>query len=239
MIQYGRTRCAALVLIGMCLIGTPLVAEQAIPTEEINALTTQLNEAVAASSSARKKLAIRRAIRSSEALLEKNAAAPNRFEVLGVLYRAQQAQIKLDDSTTNRRAFLETCRALREAPKEYASLRLDADLLLSQAELAQQGANQQARAEALRPLVQRYLGTEADTKAVRIALTMAIEMGDAGLIGHLRQVIAEEFPGNQEMINFQRDKLGGQVFRIGGLRCVVQRIPKSSHTGTIHQPAVG
>ncbi|MEO0476673.1 MAG: hypothetical protein AAF085_12000 [Planctomycetota bacterium] len=207
------TRCAALMLAVLCLLALPAVAEeQPIPADEITAFRAQLDEAKASTSPARKKLGIRRVIRASEGLLEKQPAAPNRFEVLGVLYASQQEQLKLDGSATNRRAFLETCRALAQAPDEYAALRLDADLLLYQAELAQQGADQQARAEALKPLVERYLGTEVETKVVRIAMNIAIEMGDAGLIGHLRQVIAEQFPGDQEMINFQRDKLAGQVF---------------------------
>lgn len=207
-------RCAALLFALLCLIASPAAADdqKSIPQSEITALQTQLAETKESTSSARKKLGIRRVIRSCEELLEKNAAAPNRFEVLGVLYESQQAQIKLDDSPTNRKAFLDTCRALIQAPDEYAEIRLDAELLLTQAEMAQQGADQQARADALKPLVQRYLGTEVDTKVVRIALTMALEMGDASLIGYLLDVIAEEFPGDLEMINFQRDHLAGQVF---------------------------
>jgi hypothetical protein len=214
MIRLCWTHCAALCLAAACVLAfsMPAEAQQAIPNAEISALQTQLAEAKASASSARKKLGIRRVIRTSEGLLEKNTAAPNRFEVLGILYDSQQAQIKLDDSTANRKAFLETCRALVQAPDEYAELRLNAELLLTQAELAQRGADQQARADALKPLVQRYLGTSVETKVVRIALTMAIELGDASLIGYLRQVIAEQFPGDQGLINFQRDKLAGQVF---------------------------
>ncbi|QDT59307.1 hypothetical protein SV7mr_18140 [Stieleria bergensis] len=202
----------AVFLVSTLFTATQVVAQQSIPAEKIETLQTQLSEAITASSSARKKLGVRRAIRACEALLEENEASPNRFAVLGLLFQAQQAQVKLDNSATNRRAFLTTCEKLLAAPDEYAAVRLDADLLLSQAKLAQQGADQKARAQAIKPLVQRYLGTEVDTKAVRVALTMGIEMGDAGLIGHLRQVIAEEFPGDREMINFQRDKLAGQVF---------------------------
>lgn len=207
-------RFAAMLLALLCLLALPTAADaqQAIPPDAIADLQTQLAEAKESSSAARQKLGIRRVIRASEQLLEKHPAAPNRFEVLGVLYQTQQEQIKLDDSTKNRRAFLDTCRALAQAPNAYAALRLDADLLLSQAELAQQGADQQARADALKPFVQRYLGTDVETRVVRIALVMAIELGDASLIAYLRNVIAEHFPGDQELINFQRDQLAGQVF---------------------------
>lgn len=205
----------ALVLALLCLLAPASAAQDQpalIADDEIVSLRTQLAEAVEASSSARKKLAIRRVIRAGEGLIEDHATAPNRFEVLHVLFGAQQQLIGIDNTASNRTAFLDTCRALTAAPDDYAALRLDADLLLSQAELAQKGADQQARAEALKPLVQRYLETEVATKVIRIALIMAIEMGDADLIGYLREVIAEHFPSDQEMINFQRDQLAGQVF---------------------------
>lgn len=217
MAQTRWIHSIAMVFALLCLMA-PAVAvaaqdqQASIPAENIAELRTQLAEATKSSSSARKKLAIRRVIRSGEGLIEEHATAPNRFEVLHVLFGAQQQLIGLDDTTLNRRAFLQTCRALAAAPNTYAALRLDADLLLSQADLAQQGADQRARAEALKPLVDRYEGTEVEAKVIRIAMLMAIEFGDASLIQHLRETLAQRMPGNVEMINFQRDQLAGQVF---------------------------
>ena len=193
-----------------------------VPQAEIASLQSQLSQVQEANSAARQKLAVRRVIRACEGLLEANKAAPNRFEVLHVLFRAQQEQIKLDNSEVNRQAFLETCARLAAAPDEYASLRLDADLLLSQTALAQQGASPNARAEALKPLVQRYQDTDVQAKVIRIVMLMAIEFGDAGLIQFLTDTIAERMPGNMEMINFQRDHLAGQVFGapfVGQFQC--------------------
>lgn len=197
----------------MCFAASGVSAEgPPIAQSEIASLQQQLEATKEARSSARKKLAIRRITRASESLLEKQADAPNRFEVLGILFSAQQQQLQIDDSATNRRAFLKTATQLAEAPKRYAALRLDADLLLSQTALAQGGADVQARADALKPLVDRYRDTEVEAKVIRIAMVMAIELGDAGLIQHLRDVIAQRMPGDYEMIRFQRDKLAGQVF---------------------------
>lgn len=215
MTQTRWIKTIAIVSAVLCLLAPAAAAQDQqglIPGADIVSLRTQLAEARKASSSARKKLALRRVVRSSEGLIEKNAAAPNRFEVLGVLFGAQQQLIGLDGSATNRSAFLETSRQLAAAPNEYAAIRLDADLLLSQAELAQKGADQQARADALKPLVDRYEGTEVEAKVIRITMLMAIEFGDASLIQHLRETIARRMPGDMEMINFQRDQLAGQVF---------------------------
>ncbi|MDE0860176.1 MAG: hypothetical protein OSA93_08460 [Akkermansiaceae bacterium] len=186
--------------------------EGSISGDEIVALNTKLTEAGEAASSARKKLAIRRVIREVEALIKEHSSAPNRFEVWSILYRSQQVLIGLDNSTANRKAFLATCAKLAAAPNEYAALRLDADLLLTQAESARQGADSHARSDALRPLVERYLDTEVEGKVIRIAMVMALEFGNNKLVNDLRKVIAERLPGDAEMIKFQRDKLAGQVF---------------------------
>ena len=183
-----------------------------IPGDMIVGLDAKLAEAGKAVSSARKKLAVRRVIREAESLINKHPAAPNRYEVLSLLFRSQQMLLGLDKSSTNRRAFLATCEKLVSAPNEYAALRLDADLLLTQAESARKGGDSHARSNALRPLVERYRDTEVEAKVIRIAMIMALEFGNNRLVNDLRKVVAKRFPGNIDLINFQRDKLAGQVF---------------------------
>ena len=183
-----------------------------IPAAEITGLDAKLAKAGESASAARKKLAIRRVIREGEALLKKHPTAPNRYEALGVLFRSQQALVSLDNSTKNRKAFLETSKKLAAAPNEYAAQRLDADLLLTQAESARKGADSHARSDALRPLVDRYRDTDVEPKVIRIAMIMALELGNTKLVNDLRKVVAERFPGNMDLINFQREKLAGQVF---------------------------
>lgn len=184
----------------------------AIARTEIDGLKAALNAPKGESSEARKRLAFKRVIRDGGELLKANGGAPNRFEVLGVLFAAQQQLFGLDDSARNREALLETCQALVKAPDLYAEIRLDADLLLTQTEMARKGANAEARVAALKPMVSRYRNTPAEAKMLRIAMVMALELGDSRLISDLREEIAERFAGDHEMIIFQREKLGGQVF---------------------------
>ncbi len=183
-----------------------------IPDSEIVGLNVKRTEAGEVASSARKKLAIRRVIREADALINEHPSAPNRYEVLDILFRSQQTLVSLDKSATNRKAFLATCEKLAAAPNEYAAIRLDADLLLTQARSARQGGDSHARSDALRPLVKRYQDTEVEAKVIRIAMIMALEFGNNKLVNDLRKVIAQRLPGDVEMINFQRDKLAGQVF---------------------------
>ncbi len=183
-----------------------------ISGDEIVALNAKLAKAGEAASAARKKLAIRRVIREGEALLKKNSSAPNRYEALSILFRSQQSLFSLDNSATNRKALLATCEKLAAAPNEYAALRLDADLLLTQAKSARQGADTHARSDALRPLVERYRDTDVEAKVIRIAMIMSLEFGNTKLVNDLRKVVAQRFPGDMDLINFQREKLAGQVF---------------------------
>ena len=180
------------------------------------AAVAKLDEALTATadgaSEARQRLAVRRVIRDAEELLQSLGDSPDRFPVLEFLFRARQQLIALDNDPDHREALLATCRELVKAPDEFAGLRLEADLLLSQAELARQGANAEARAKALRPFVDRYVDTPAGAKVLRISMLMALELGDNALVDDLREMIAERFAADLEMISFQRDKLGGQVF---------------------------
>ena len=84
--------------------------------------------------------------------------------------------------------------------------------MLTQAESARKGGDSHARSNALRPLVERYRDTEVEAKVIRIAMIMALEFGNNRLVNDLRKVVAERMPGNLDLINFQRDKLAGQVF---------------------------
>jgi hypothetical protein len=213
--KFSRIITTLLVLASVCVWSLPAMAQDkagSISSDEIVALNTKLAEAGKSASSARKKLAIRRVIREIEALIKKNPSAPNRYEVLHVLFRSQQAVVSLDNSAANRKIFLATCEKLAAAPNEYAAIRLDADLLLTQAKSARLGADSHARSDALRPLVERYRDTDVEAKVIRIAMIMALEFGNTKLVNDLRKVVAQRFPGDMELINFQREKLSTQVF---------------------------
>lgn len=182
-----------------------------IPVEKIKALEEIYTSSKTEGSAARKRLAVKRLLRDAGDLVAANATAPNRFEVLGLMSRAQKELLDADNSTENREAFLQTCKLLLAAPNEYASLRFDADLLLSQSEMVRKEADTRERAQALVHLVGRYLGTEIETKAIKVAIAMALELGDNLVIDDLMNLISERFSGNLDMLAYQREKLGGQV----------------------------
>jgi len=211
-------RALLLGLLGMTAFGllVPMATAQeaapAVSSEVTAAFEKALEAAKEGSSEARQRLAVRRVIRDAEQSLASPANSPSRFLILEFLFRARQQLIALDKDAEHRKALLETCRELVKAPDEFAGLRLEADLLLSQADLAKQGANAEGRAEALRPLIDRYLDTPVAAKVLRLAMVMALELGDNRLVTDVQEMIEERFADDLEMIAFQRDKLGGQVF---------------------------
>lgn len=192
-----------------CLVLAP--AGAAITEQTIAGLDKTLTEAQDASSDARKRLALRRAIRDAEELIEAHKDKPERFLALAFLFRAQQTLIKIDKDPKHRDALMATCGELVKAPAEYAHLKFDADLLLSQAELAKKGASKEQRAAALRPIIERYVETREGAKVLRVAMVMALELGDVGLVADIREEMARRYAADHEMIKFQREKLGGQV----------------------------
>ncbi|MEN8870788.1 MAG: hypothetical protein ABF380_08090 [Akkermansiaceae bacterium] len=192
--------------------GISFAQDSDIPKAEIDKLKTSLSAQKTATSEARKRLAVKRAIRDGGKLLEAHPTAENRFEILGLLFQAQRQLYRLDDSSRNRDALFETCKALIKAPDRYADFRLDADLLLTQIEAARKGADSAERLATLLPLVTRYRDTPAEGRMLRTALVMALETGDPKMIKFLRNEMAVRFAGDIEMIEFQRAKLGGQVF---------------------------
>ncbi len=187
-------------------------AQDAISKETIAELDKALVSAKEGSSQARQRLGMKMVIRDAEELAETHADSPSRFLILEFLFRAYQQLIAIDDGTEQRKALLETARELVKAPDDLAGLRLEADLLLSQADLAKNGANAETRAEALRPFVDRYVDTAVGAKVLRLAMVMALELGDNRLVTDLQEMIEKRFAGDLDMISFQRDKLGGQVF---------------------------
>lgn len=196
------------------LFAPSLIAQDAATTiskEAIVALDKELNEAKAGSSEARQRLAVRRVISQAEDLVAAHANDTSRFMALEFLFRAYQKLIPLDKDPENRKTLLAICQELVKAPDALAELRLEADLLLSQADLAKQGANAEARTKALRPLVDRYINTPVGAKVLRMTMLMALELGDSRLVTDLQEMIEQRFASDLEMIAFQRDKLGGQV----------------------------
>ncbi len=213
-ITYRSSSMKLLVLlISFCFIHSlNLSAEnKVIPNAELKTVNETYAKAIATRSQARQRLSVRRVIRSAEALLKKYATAPNRFELLDTLFKARKQFIKLDPAPENRKALIDVCRLLVQAPNKYAEQRFEADILLCQTEQARKGASPSERVGALRPFIDRYRNTSVEKRMLQLITVMTLELGNDALLFDLRAAIAERFWHDLEMVRFKRDKLGGQV----------------------------
>jgi tetratricopeptide (TPR) repeat protein len=175
-----------------------------IPGQKIVVLHAKLAEAGKDSSATAKRRGCKGVIREGEALVEAFPTDPNRYRVLGIVFRARQQLFGLENDDRNREALLETCRKLAEAPDEHAEMRLEADLLLSEAELSGRNATVEERARALEELLGRYRDTSAEVKSLRIAAGIAPKLEAFELATRIQRTMLERFGDDYEVIEFLR-----------------------------------
>ncbi|MDG2122055.1 MAG: hypothetical protein P8J87_00065, partial [Verrucomicrobiales bacterium] len=179
-----------------------------ISESAIVSLQKELAEASGASSSARVRRAYKGVVRDGEKLLKSSPAAPNRYRVLDLVFQSQKRLLAQENSVSNRDALLETCAKLAEAPDKYASLRLEADLLLSEQANSATGATLERRAKAIETIIDRYRGTPAEAKSLMMAAQIAPKLQAFELQERIVNALGERFAGDPEVIEFRREHLG-------------------------------
>ena len=184
------------------------IAASPIPASKIAALEAELAKKDERASSTQKRMACKGIMREGEALLEAYPAAPNRYRVLGIVFQSQKRLLGLENSERNRSALFHTCGRLAQAPDEYADLRLEADMLLSERDLTAKGATLAERAKALAAIVDRYRGTPAEAKSLMMAALIAPKLQADELERTIHQAMDMRFGGDPEIIEFRRKHLG-------------------------------
>ena len=208
-----RSACLAVLLVSVHVCAaqqrpTSEPAASPIPESKIAALEAKLAQREKGASSVRRRMACRRMIRQGEALLEASPAAPNRYRVLGIVFQSQKRLLGMENSDRNRNALFDTCGKLAGAPDEYAELRLEADMFLSEKALAHKNADLEERARALAELIKRYRGTPAEAKSLLMAAMIAPKLKASSLERAILDALDERFPGDPDVIEFRRKHLG-------------------------------
>jgi len=182
-------------------------AEQAspIPEAEITALETELAQSMRRASAVDIRRTCKSVARKAAALLAASPEAPNRFAVLAVLLKGQKRVLSLEMSEKNRKALFETCAKLSKAPDEYVELRLDADLLLSERDLAKVDANLTERVNALKEIIEKYRDTPAEPRCLTIAALIAPKLEAFDLAADIhKQLARSSLGGDHQVIAFRR-----------------------------------
>jgi len=185
-----------------------LVVGPRIPESEIAPLQAELNDRGGRTSSASRRRACKSIARKASALLEKYPAAPNRYGLLGIVLQSQKRLLGLESTDRNRNALFDTCGKLAQAPDEYAGLRLEADVLVSERDLAQREATLPERAEALGKLIARYRDTPAEAKSLMMAALIAPKLEAFALETEIFDTLSERFGGDPSIIEFIQKNLG-------------------------------
>ncbi|HJM62494.1 MAG TPA: hypothetical protein QGF50_02170 [Roseibacillus sp.] len=206
-----RGCCVAVLLAFGSLWGAGVAAgapSEVITEKEIGVLQKSLVEAGGVSSSTRQRRAYKSVVRDGEELLDNSPAAPNWWRVLEIVFQSQKRLLGLENSEDNRTALLATSAKLAKAPDEYAELRLEADLLLSEQRLSAKNADVKERAEALAALIERYRGTPAEAKSLMMAARIAPKLQAFELQKRIADALGERFAGDPSVIEFRRQQLG-------------------------------
>lgn len=180
-----------------------------IPEADIAALETQLKQprSVDGRLSVEDRRTLKNTVRKGQELIENYPDAPNRFRVMAAVFQCQKMHLALENTEINRKAVFETCERMAKAPDEYAVVRLDADLLLSEKEMSEKNANMEARAQALAGIIERYRGTTAESKSLLMAAMIVQQLDAPELESSIYNVLDERYADDHEVIEFRRDHL--------------------------------
>lgn len=191
-------------------LGIPSLAEPApIPEARITALQQQLAEVTQSGSSVATRRACKSLIREAESLLDSSPDAPNRYAFLAIIFEAQKRLLSLEATEANREAIFETCSKLLEAPAEYTETRFEADMLLSERDLAAAEASVKQRAKALEAMLAKYRGTAAEWKSLVMGSLIATKLLEFDLDKKIRDTMSERFAGDHKVIDYQRKSQPG------------------------------
>ncbi len=206
--------CLAALLISAHVCSAQDAAPANIPETKIVALKAEIPKNSKHTSSVRKRRACKTVVRDAEHLLESYPNAPNRYRVLGVMLKTQKLLLTLESSDRNRDALFDICERLVKAPDDYADLRLEADLLLSERELSLKNADVKTRADALAELLQRYRDTPGEVKSLMIVSQIAPKLDAVDLEKQITRTLDERFAGDLDVIQWRRGRRDYSYFPV-------------------------
>ncbi len=181
----------------------------AIPESALVPLKTEMDSLLnTKKSSTSKRRIYKNVIRKSQALIKSSPKAVNRFAVHGLILKAQNGLLRMDNFKRNQEAFYETCEALMESTDAYVGLRLNAEFLLSERDLTAKDADASERIMALIKIVKGYRGTDAELKSLISAISRTPRLNALELREELIKSVAQRFSSDPVAIAFLR-KLSG------------------------------
>lgn len=205
------SRFARPVTILLCLISGLTLAQLAphpLPETEITALRADFTAAVApnASSVARRRN-LKNIVRKGQALLKASPDATNRYVLLELMFQSQKRLLAMENTERNRGMLFKISGDLARAPDDYADLRLEADLMLSEKELSESNATLEKRADTLGKLLTRYRDTPGEAKSLLMGALIVQKLEAPELEDTIYDALDERFSDDFKVIEFRRKYL--------------------------------
>lgn len=202
-------------LAGALLTGALCTAQVCTAAEiaesEITKLEQDLAQAARGGSSVEVRRGCKNVIRKARALLATAPEADGRYRVLGIIFDGQKRLLSLEATEPNRAALFATCETLVAAPNGYTEQRLEADMLLSERDLAGRNATVDERIQALQQMLARYRGTPGEWKSLMIGSLIANKLLEFDVANDIGDTMQERFAGDHTAIMFRRKENPGGV----------------------------
>jgi len=198
-----RVACLLILLAPLCATAQdPPVS--LIPASELTSLEQELAQGMAQTSAIEVRRACKSVARQTTALLEASPEAPNRYAALAILFNGQKRLLRLENTEENIAAIFATSRSLMDAPDEYAQARFEAEMLLSERELAEKNATVAERVQVLEKRLVRYRGTRAEPRSLTVTWFIANRLQAFDLVQTVRDRMTESCAGDRDVIAFLR-----------------------------------
>jgi len=199
-------------VVALVLAAVPLRAESGEPAGEdiphhlISKLRAELSDIEEVDSTSQRRRALKKVTRSASRLLEKHPNAANRFTLLGLIFECRKTLVVLRNDRRNQEELVDVCRKLSEAPDEFASMRLEPEMLLLQWDLEDRNASDYDRAMALAELADRYRDTPAEIDSLKLAIDIAFDLGNAGLVRAFRSTLTYKYGHLTGVLEYLRER---------------------------------
>jgi len=145
-------------------------------------------------------------------LVQDHPDAANLHELRQLMLQAAQAQSIVAGTAEARQQMLDIAHELADSDAPIA-VRMQADLLLTHAQVARHGARSEQTAAAIARFADKYRGTEAESDSAMRALMMAFEIGHKTLYEALEHRLIREFRDDPQVVAFLRDRFGKRIDR--------------------------
>jgi hypothetical protein len=172
-------------------------------------LHEELDETFASKeSSVRRRRDFKKVIRQGEKLFNTASHEERAFEVLAFVFKAKLGLLSIDNNSRNKNDLFETCKALIEAPDQFAHLRFDAEMMLQERDLTLKSAHIEVRTKALKELVEKYKNTPGELKSLISGIQMAPKIDAFELKNEFVKRLTERFAGEPQAIALRKNLMG-------------------------------